>query len=262
MIKRGEIVMITAVVCSDDRMRYVCKNLHMEMEVIAIDEQCDFLTLPHLDAIVLPVKGIDDDGHMMLYGTQMHVPSMFWQIQNDMIVFSGMETTYVSRLPLKKYYYMKDTTVIDENAILTAEGILHLLITSLAKSLYDIQVDIIGYGHCGKAIYRMLKSLDMNVHVIRRNCKENDTFIPYANWKARCDVIINTSQYTLMDEKLMRSWKEKPFIIDIATPDVVDQQCAKELGIPYHKEPNLPGRFCAESAGKIIADYVRGKLIK
>ena len=47
--------MITAVVCSDDRMRYVCKSLHMEMEIIAIDEDSDFLTLPRLDAIILPV---------------------------------------------------------------------------------------------------------------------------------------------------------------------------------------------------------------
>ncbi|RGB59422.1 hypothetical protein [Absiella sp. AM10-20] len=254
--------MITAVVCSDDRMRYVCKSLHMEMEIIAIDEDSDFLTLPRLDAIILPVKGIDDEGYMKLYDSLVHVPSMFWQIQKDMIIFSGMETSYISALPMKKYYYMKDTTVIDENAILTAEGILHLLITSLAKSLYDIQIDIIGYGHCGKAIYRMLKSLDVKVRVIRRDCIEDDTFMTIKHWKQCGDVIINTSIEKLMDADLMRSWKNAPLIIDIATPDVVDKQCAKELGIPYQKEGNLPGRFCAESAGKIIADYVRGKLIK
>ena len=73
--------MITAVVCSDDRMRYVCKSLHMEMEIIAIDEDSDFLTLPRLDAIILPVKGIDDEGYMKLYDSLVHVPSMFWQIQ-------------------------------------------------------------------------------------------------------------------------------------------------------------------------------------
>ena len=254
--------MITAVVCSDDRMRYVCKSLHMEMEIIAIDEECDFLTLPRLDAIVLPVKGIDENGYMQIYDSQIHVPSMFWQIQKDMIIFSGMETAYISALPMKKYYYMKDPTVIDENAILTAEGILHLLITSLAKSLYDIKIDIIGYGHCGKAIYRMLKSLDLNVRVIRRECEENDTFMMIKHWKNCGDVIINTSIEKVLKEDLMRSWNHTPLIIDIATPDVVDKQCAKELQIPYYKEGNLPGRFCAESAGKIIADYVRGKLIK
>ena len=65
--------MITAVVCSDDRMRYVCKSLHMEMEIIAIDEDSDFLTLPRLDAIILPVKGIDDEGYMKLYDSLVHV---------------------------------------------------------------------------------------------------------------------------------------------------------------------------------------------
>lgn len=254
--------MITAVVCSDDRMRYVCKSLHMEMEIIAIDETCDFLTLPRLDAIILPVKGIDEEGYIQIGDARVHVPSMFWQIQKDIEIFSGMETAYVNALAMKKYYYMKDTTVIDENAILTAEGILHLLITSLAKSLYDIQIDIIGYGHCGKAIYHMLKSLDVKLRVIRRECMEDDTFITIKHWKQCGDVIINTSIENVMDEKLMRSWNNTPLIIDIATPNVVDIQCAKELGIPYQKEGNLPGRFCAESAGKIIADYVRGKLIK
>ena len=150
---------------------------------------------------------------------------------------------------------------IEDISILLTEPFMAVA-DALAKSLYDIQIDIIGYGHCGKAIYRMLKSLDVKVRVIRRDCIEDDTFMTTKHWKQCGDVIINTSIEKLMDADLMRSWKNAPLIIDIATPDVVDKQCAKELGIPYQKEGNLPGRFCAESAGKIIADYVRGKLIK
>lgn len=252
--------MITAVVCSDDRMLFVYKKLHMYGNVLMIDGDTDLLALPHLDALILPVKGIDADGYINFKQTKVHVPSMFWTIQKDVLLFCGIPCEYVQRLSQEKDYYLLDHHVIEENAILTAEGVLHLLITSVSKSLYDIQVDVIGYGNCGKAIYRMLKNLDVNVHVIRRECKEDAVFHQLSNWDQCGDVIVHTSIQKVIDEARMKRWKKKPLIIDIATPDVVDIIAAKQLDIRYIKAGNLPGRFCAESAGRIIADYVRGKL--
>lgn len=254
--------MITAVVCSDDRMIYVYKKLHTYMNVIQIDRDTDFLTLPRLDAIILPVKGIDDQGYMMLYEQAMHVPALFWNIQKDMKIFCGMPCAYVERLSQEKEYYLLDERVVKENAILTAEGVLEILISSITKSLYEIQVDVIGYGNCGKAIAHMLWNLDVSTRVLRRDCKEDDMFLKLSHWQECHDVIINTSIQKVLDEKRMKSWKKKPVVIDIATPNVIDEQGAKRLGIPLIKAKNLPGRFCPESAGRIIADYVRGKLQK
>lgn len=254
--------MLTAVVCSDDRMLFVYKKLHAYMNVFMIDEETDLLALPHLDALILPVKGIDADGYISIRDTRVHVPSMFWTIQKDVNIFSGIPCEYLQRLTQEKDYYMTDQHVIEENAILTAEGVLHLLITSISKSLYDIQVDVLGYGNCGKAIYRMLKDLDVNVRVIRRDCIEDAVFHKLSNWDQCGDVIVTTSIQKVIDEGRMMQWKKAPLIIDIATPDVVDIAAAKRLGIKVIKAGNLPGRFCAESAGRIIADYVRGKLNK
>lgn len=254
--------MITAVVCSDDRMLFVYKKLHMYKEVIAIDETTDFLTLPRLDALVLPVKGIDEDGYLRIREHRIHVPAMFWRIQKEMLIFCGMPCTYVKTLPQRKDYYLEAQHVIEENAMLTVEGVLYLLISSISKSLYDIDVDIIGYGNCGKAIHHMLGNLDVKTRVIRRECKEDQNFIKISSWNDCADVIVNTSIQKVIEEKHILTWSKRPIVIDIATPDVVDQALLKAYDMTFIKAPNLPGRFCAESAGRIIADYVRGKLIK
>lgn len=250
--------MITAVVCSDDRMLYVSKNICSSCNLIMIDENTDFLTLPALDYLVLPVRGIDELGYLTIRGKQVKVPSMFWKMQKDVVIFSGLSTSYLESLPFKKYYYMKDDTVVKENAILTAEGVLLLLISSIDKSLYDISVDVIGYGNCGKAIVTMLQGLDVKVRVIRRFCEEDETFMTIEHWEQCADVVVNTSIQRVMVEERMEKWEKKPLVIDIATPDVVDEAACRRLSIPFIKALNLPGRFCAESAGRIIACYVRG----
>ena len=254
--------MLTAVVCCDDRMLFVYKKLQRYMNVIWIDETCDLLALPPLDAIVLPVKGVDEEGYLSFQEAVLHIPSLFWKLQKDMVIFSGLPCPYLDRLPMKKEYYMKDPHVIEENAVLTAEGVLHLLITSVSKSLYEIQVDIIGFGNCGKAIYHMLKNLDIDTRVIRRECTEEKDMIKLSSWKDCGDVIVNTSIQKVIDETRIHQWNKKPLIIDIATPDVVDQAMLQSFGVTFIKAGNLPGRFCAESAGRIIADHVRGKLLK
>ena len=57
----------------------------------------------------------------------------------------------------------------------------------------------------------------------------------------------------------MRSWKNKPVIIDISTPDLIDLKAAHEEGITVIKAGNLPGRFACISAGNIIAECIRGE---
>ncbi len=68
-------------------------------------------------------------------------------------------------------------------------------------------------------------------------------------------------QESILDKERIQSWKNKPIIIDIATPDVIDIKTAKEEGIVVLKAKNLPGRFASISAGNIIADFIRETLL-
>ena len=123
------------VLCSDHRMYQVKNNLSKDFEVISIDTSTDWLTLPQLDALVLPVQGMDKEANVLIQGKNMHIPSRFWHIQGKEVkLFSGRDMkTPLCQFPL--YCYMKDETVIDENAILTAEGVLFEILRATNKSI-------------------------------------------------------------------------------------------------------------------------------
>ena len=54
------------VVCSDERMMQVADNLKKDYVVYRIQEDTDFLTLPQLDAFVLPVKGMNEEHNVQM----------------------------------------------------------------------------------------------------------------------------------------------------------------------------------------------------
>lgn len=247
-----------AVICNDDRMVQVRDNLLHDFCTMEVHNVFDLkLCEKEMDVLVLPVKGVDEQGHLK----DIVVDDEFWKhLKPDVQIFCGLRCAFLDALPYDVHYYMEDEGVIRENAILTAEGVLNELIASCARSIYDIQVDVIGYGNCGKVIYEMLHNLQVNTRVIRRECKEEGDFITIDHWDSCGDVIINTSVQKVMDCARMHSWKKKPVIIDIATPDVIDLLAAKALAIPVIKAGNLPGRFASISAGNIIAEYIRGKV--
>ena len=250
-----------AVICSDERMIQVYDNLSRDFMVDRLDAQTDFLNLPQYQAVVFPVKGVDEFGYVRIQEQAIHIPHAFYEMQGkDCLLFCGIRNAVLDALPQRKIYYMLEESVIHENAVLTAEGVLNELISCICKSIYDIQVDIVGYGHCGQVIYDMLKNLHVRVRIIRRDCKKEGDFLPVRDWETCGDVIIHTATGVMIAPSRMRSWKNKPVIIDISTPDLIDLKAAHEEGITVIKAGNLPGRFACISAGNIIAECIRGKL--
>lgn len=248
-------------VCSDERMMQVADNLKKDYVVYRIQEDTDFLTLPQLDAFVLPVKGMNEEHNVQMWNSYMHIPSSFWKIQGkEMVVFQGIENEAAKKLNVEVDYYMNAEEVITQNAILTAEGVLNELISHTCKSIYAITIDIVGYGHCGKAIYTMLKNLHTHVRVIRRDCVMSKEFLPIKEWKECGDVIIYTAPVQILDDAQIRSWSKTPLFLDISTPVLFHEEQIHRLHLNYYKISNLPGRFACISAGNIIADHIRRRL--
>lgn len=249
--------MNVGVLCCDRRMSQIADNLSSDMDVIYVDESTDFLSLPMLDILVLPVKGIDVYGYVEFTQKRVHIPSTFWNMQGKHLqIFCGLPCEALRDKNV--YYYMNDEEVVKANAILTAEGVLYELIASVCKSIYAIQVDIIGYGFCGKEIYKMFKNLHVPVRVIRRDCESNDTFVKLSEWNTCGDVIINTAPVNVIEETHLQSWNKQVVLLDIASGSIFDQHVLKQHQIVYKKLPNLPGRYAHISAGNIIADCIRG----
>lgn len=249
------------VVCIDERMEQIASNLQKDHETHCLRNEKDFENHSQFQVLVLPIKGVNKKGNINFFESKIEVHPNFWkQLKTDTKIFCGCKNIFLEHLPQTKTYYMESPKVIHDNAILTAEGVLNQIIECNMHSIYDVNIDIIGYGNCGRVIYEMLNNLQTNVRVVRRECTENAHFIRSENWHQCGDIIINTSHQNLMDANRMKDWKKGVVIIDIATPDVIDLFAAEMYGIKVIKAANLPARYASISAGNIVAEFIRGEL--
>lgn len=252
-----------AVLTSDARMKVVHDQLSKYYETIDLHEQKQFLEPMMFDVLVLPVKGITDDGNFKTNEKNFIIPIQFWKdLKSTTNIFCGIPQPFLETLPNHKFYYMKAETVLEKNATLTAEGILFLLIDNTAKGIQYLNIDIIGYGRCGKEIYKWLKALHIPCRIIRRKKDGLSETISVEEWKRMepYEVVINTSVQSIIDKELIDTWSRKPLIIDIATPEVIDGKYAQVKGIKFIKAGNLPALIAFESAGELVANYIRGIL--
>lgn len=250
-----------AIVNCDQRMQEVYFSLSHDYETIAINEFTAFDRFDGADALVLPVKGLTATGSLYIAGKELAFPSSFWKKMRDVPIFTGIKQDFLNDFP-HVHYYMEDPQMKAQNAVYTAEGTLYLLMDHTGRSIKDLRVDVIGYGLCGKEMVSWLNALHIPTRIVRRTCMGEAHCISVEEYRhIECgDVIINTSIAPVVDRDLLNCWKKKPLIIDIATPDVIDYDTALSLGIRVIKAGNLPAQVAYESAGKGIADYVRGKL--
>ena len=252
-----------AVVNNDQRMQEVYFSLSHKYTVTAIHEFTNFDDIKEIDVLVLPVKGIDEDGNITANGKKLLIPSTFWEkISSSCKIFAGLPHPFLDALPCQVLYYMQDENILLENAQLTAEGILFLLIDNTATSIKELKVDVIGYGRCGKAIIEWLNDLGIDVRIVRREVKDTQNAISVDEWvqEEPYPVIINTSEQFIMKKEVLSSWESKPLIIDIATPDVIDMEIAQILGIRVIKAGALPSMIAYKSAGQLIAQFVRDQI--
>ncbi len=250
-----------AIVNCDQRMQEVYFSLSHDYETIAINEFTSFDRFDGADALVLPVKGLTTTGSLYTMGKELAFPSSFWEKMREKPIFTGIRQDFLNDFP-NVHYYMEDPLLKTQNAVYTAEGTLYLLMDHTGMSIKDLKVDVIGYGLCGKEIVSWLGDLSVPYRIVRRTCEEEANCISAEEYRhVPCgDVIINTSIAPMLDHALLSQWQKRPLIIDIATPDVIDYDAALSLGIRVIKAGNLPAQVAYESAGKRIADYVRGKL--
>ncbi len=250
-----------AIVNSDQRMQEVYFSLANDYETVLINAYTDFDRIDDADALILPVKGLTSTGSLYASGKEIIIPKSFWQRMQEKKIFAGIPQPFLHDFP-HVHYYMQDEEIKRKNAVFTAEGTLFLLIDHTGRSIQDVKVDIIGYGACGREIAKWLDALRIPIRIVRRNTDEKGRFVNVADYrKGSCgDVIINTSPSIVLDRELLTRWHNKPLIIDIATPDVIDYDAALKKDIRVIKAGNLPNMVAYESSGKLIADYVRGKI--
>ena len=158
---------------------------------------------------------------------------------------------------------LKDEIFAYENAIYTAEAALMLIIRNTSKSVYDMNMLIMGYGRVGKAMAQLLNSLGVRFAVAARNYVERaaerlttDDVRDLSTSFEGVDVIVNTIPAEIVAAEKLLSIRKECYILELASMNVLDAEEAEKLELKYDIALGLPGKFTPESAGKSLAGAI------
>ncbi len=158
---------------------------------------------------------------------------------------------------------MSDEEFCLENARLTAEAALALLISSTETSLYAMRCAIFGYGRIGSRFTQMLLAHGASVKVFTSNKKELDALdargIASSHLWQRQDIdsfsaIINTIPlHHVIPRDTLSSLDSRAIVLDLASGNNnVDWAGVKLLGLKGEHATALPGKYSPSSAAAVL----------
>ncbi|MGM8214521.1 dipicolinic acid synthetase subunit A [Bacillaceae bacterium W0354] len=236
----------------------------------------DLINVPkdQLDAVVLPITGLDQDGYAESYFTDESPRiSTEWlhSLPEQCEIFTGIMTPFLKQqadlsekiIPL----FDRDDVAI-YNSIPTAEGTLMFSIQHTDFTIHNSNVTILGFGRVGKSLVHVFKGLGANVSVYSRNEVELSRIYEYHAKPIHeddlhyamgdCDILINTIPALVVTPSIISALPKESLIIDIASkPGGVDFRFAKKRGINAILAPSLPGLVAPKTAGKILAGVIQ-----
>lgn len=151
----------------------------------------------------------------------------------------------------------------NQNAALTAEGLLAEVIRCTPFALSSVNILLLGYGCCGTAIGKLFRPLCGNIYLIEQDIEKQANarkqgFSPictddFSRILPECRLVINTVPTSIMDTAQLAQLHNSCHIFDIASapfgfPADITEQCL----LPHFRLPGIPGRFSPVTAGEII----------
>ena len=193
--------------------------------------------------------------------------SLIANLPNDSISFGGNLGEEQLRLAAKKNIrhvnLLSDEDFCVENARLTAEACLSLIISSTETSLYGMRCAVFGYGRIGSRLSSMLLSHGASVKVFTSDKKElsalSSRAMAYSHLWQRQDIdsfscIVNTIPlHHVIPRDTLSCLDSRTLILDLASgSNNVDWAGVKLLGLHGEHATALPGRFSPASAAATI----------
>lgn len=164
--------------------------------------------------------------------------------------------------------YGQDEGYLRQNAYITAEGAIAMLMAQLSASLADTPCLILGSGRLASALSDLLFGLHAPVTVLARRqgilLGGGQMPLPLSELLGLCGrfpVILNTVPAKLLSHTVLEAISPGTLLLELSSaPDVLDTEVAKRRGIEVLTAPGLPGRYAPKSAGQAIADTVAALL--
>ena len=145
-----------------------------------------------------------------------------------------------------------------KNAILTAEATLGEISKITEKSLFDMNILVLGSGRIAKALWKILNGLGLKFDVAMRNEKERilSQMLSKSSWRienvplTNFDLIINTIPAKIFDESVVQNLNTDQFIVELASIPCIDTDAPYKVNFVHCG--GLPGKILSKSAGKVV----------
>ncbi|MBQ9516046.1 MAG: dipicolinate synthase subunit DpsA [Ruminococcus sp.] len=269
--------MKVAIIGGDKRMLFAAKAFSESGTEVMIagfenlKSLCDILVsdyetaLKWADYVVLPIRPVTEGCIAAPNAKTKLTVTDFSRLIGEKPVFCGFNETINSTVKGSVYCYSTREEFAVQNAVLTAEGAIEMILRFYENSLNGANVLILGYGRIGKVLARYLSAFGAEVTVAAR--KPRDRAWIKAFGMNTCDyslkelseyqIIINTVPAMVLDHKQIDRLCDDVFIIDLASaPGGVDFQRAKERDLTCIHALALPGKIAPAAAGRIIKDTI------
>ena len=227
--------------------------------------------LRDVDAIVLPVTGMDDSGKVeSKYSSTELVLSHehFEAIPKRALLFTGIARQKLADVCRQRGLRLIKLMELDEvaihNSVPSAEGAIQMAMEHTDITIHGSRSVVLGFGRCGITLARMLAGMGAHVSVCAR--KEADLAriqemgvkpVPMSSLYtavSEADVIFNTIPAMVLPAEMLAKVPRSCVIIDIASkPGGTDFRYAEKRGIKAVLAPGLPGIVAPKTAGQILA---------
>lgn len=274
-----------SVIGGDSRQLYAAeylKNSGYEVSVYGCEHgkipsgchQADSLHNAFIPSIILLPLPVTKNGRHIntpLSSHEISIKDIQESLTEAHTVFLGMGQPGTIRLFQAKAGLLCDYFTIEaftyKNALLTAEGIMSIILDKLPVTVFGLKTAITGYGRIGCFISEMLKKLGAVTEVYARNSLQlaraelnghkTRHISEISEHIGEYDCIINTVPHCVIDEEAIKKARyDCVFIESASAPYGIDAAACARHEKSLIKAFSLPGKTAPKTAGIIIGETV------
>lgn len=269
--------MKTAIFGGDKRMLFAAKAFVEAGHEVCIAGFDDMISLceiqictpseaAHLcDIAVLPVRPLSGGFLNTPFSREKLPIAELMRMIGKKPVYTGCADQLRSYALGEVYDYAAREDFVWQNAQLTAEGAVGLLVSGYEGSVYGSKILITGFGRIGKCLSKLLTAMGAHVAVAARKPADLAMIAqfgmePVDYTALDCSVyqvIFNTVPAMIFDQEKIGDMRDDVYLIDLSSkPGGVDFQAAESRDLTCVHALSLPGKTAPLAAGTIIKDTV------
>ena len=206
---------------------------------------------PDVTHLLLPVPSFEPDGRIKGGGILAHILADL----PETITVIGGNLQHPSLVGMKTVDLLQDHRYIAENAAITADCALRVMLKELSVVVRGCPVLVIGWGRIGKCLAQLLKAMGAAVTVAAR--KETDRAMICALGYNAANTLALTNIHT--DYRVIFNTVPAPVPDTPQDPACVKIDLASKPGLAGKDviwARGLPGKVTPETSGMLIADTV------